>query len=193
MEAKIYPLNTNYLIYPNGDIINITTNRKLKPSKQIVKGKETGYIYVSLLRGTNKNWKLERTALHRVLAITFIDNTEGKPWVNHKDRNRSNNDLNNLEWSTISENIQHSFDNGRQAKKGIEHYSYGKTISQNIKDKMSEAKKGDKHPSFKGYYVINGVKYGSSYEAARQTNIKRDTIINKCKRGTDINYSFEPV
>lgn len=148
MQSKVYPLNTNYMVYENGDVINVTTKRKLKPSKQIVKGKETGYIYVSLLSGSPKNWLLNRVALHRVLAITFIDNKEGKPWVNHKDRNRSNNDLNNLEWSTISENIQHSFDNGRETKKGAEHWKYGKEVSEATRLKMSLVKRNYKHPRY---------------------------------------------
>ena len=146
MQSKIYPLNTNYLVYENGDVINITTKRKLKPSKQVIKGVETGYIYISLLSGSPKNWLLNRISLHRVLAITFIDNPEGKPWVNHKDRNRSNNELTNLEWSTISENIQHSYDNGRETKKGAEHWKFGTEVTAETRLKMSLAKQGDKHP-----------------------------------------------
>jgi hypothetical protein len=145
MQSKIYPLNTNYLVYENGDIINVTTKRKLKPSKQIINGKETGYIYVTLLSGSSKNWSYNRIALHRILAITYIDNTEGKPWVNHKDRNRSNNNLDNLEWNTISENIQHSYDNGREIKKGPEHWKYGTKTSEEAKIKMSNAVRNYKH------------------------------------------------
>lgn len=49
---------------------------------------------------------------HRVIAKSFIPNPENKPCVNHIDGNKSNNHVNNLEWCTQSENIQHSFDTG---------------------------------------------------------------------------------
>tara|TARA_R110002051_G_scaffold9355_1_gene37123 strand:- start:485 stop:955 length:471 start_codon:yes stop_codon:yes gene_type:complete len=149
MNRKPYPLNTKYLVSTNGEIINTETNRKLKPSKQKINGKETGYIYVSILFGSPGNWKIKTTPLHRVMAITFLDNPLNKPWVNHKDKNRSNNNVDNLEWSTISENIKHSYANGRKIYKGVEHWNYGQTASKDTRHKMSEAKKGDKHPKRK--------------------------------------------
>lgn len=47
--------------------------------------------------------------VHRLLAQIFIPNTENKPQVNHKDGNRLNNSLSNLEWATSSENVTHGF------------------------------------------------------------------------------------
>lgn len=46
---------------------------------------------------------------HRRLAKLFIPNPENKPCVNHKDGNRSNNDISNLEWVTYSENHKHAY------------------------------------------------------------------------------------
>ena len=50
--------------------------------------------------------------LHRLIAKVFLPNFYGKPVVNHKDGNKQNNKLFNLEWSTYSENSQHAIDTG---------------------------------------------------------------------------------
>lgn len=47
---------------------------------------------------------------HRIVAVAFIPNPEGKPLVNHKDGNIHNNKATNLEWATHSENTQHYWD-----------------------------------------------------------------------------------
>jgi hypothetical protein len=67
-----------------------------------------GYRHV-ILNHKNKN-------VHRVIAETFIPNPNNLPCVNHKDGNKTNNSVENLEWCTHSENTLHSFKNGLQRK-----------------------------------------------------------------------------
>ena len=55
--------------------------------------------------------------LHRIIATAFIDNPKGKPCVNHIDENKLNNDLSNLEWCTVRENIIHGTRTKRAAEK----------------------------------------------------------------------------
>lgn len=66
-----------------------------------------GYEYVCLFNGKRKN-----IYVHRLVAIAFIKNTDDKPAVNHKDGNKLNNRVENLEWVTNSENKIHAFRNG---------------------------------------------------------------------------------
>ena len=58
-----------------------------------------------------KNGKVKSFKVHRLVAEAFIPNPEGKPEVNHKDYNRSNNTDSNLEWMTRAENFNYSLCN----------------------------------------------------------------------------------
>ena len=66
------------------------------------------YKYVTLNKGKSQF----TVAVHRLLAIHYIPNPQGKEQVNHIDGNKYNNDLSNLEWVTRSENVKHAYDTG---------------------------------------------------------------------------------
>lgn len=53
--------------------------------------------------------------VHRLVAVAFIPNPNNLPLVNHKDLNKANNHISNLEWATVSENTQHYYDNRAKA------------------------------------------------------------------------------
>lgn len=63
-----------------------------------------GYSNVSLHDKKGYHKKL----IHRLVAQAFIPNLENKPTVNHKDGNKQNNCVDNLEWATYNENLVHS-------------------------------------------------------------------------------------
>jgi len=65
-----------------------------------------------------KKGKRRRVRTHIVIAKTFIPNPEGKPEVNHKDSDRTNANVNNLEWVTRKENVKHSFKYGKKNNRG---------------------------------------------------------------------------
>lgn len=86
----------------NGKKFNYTVPEKiLKPIQT-----STGYLAVTLYN----NKKIGNPiSIHRIIAKAFIPNPENKPQVNHKDGNKQNYDISNLEWVTISENSLHSY------------------------------------------------------------------------------------
>lgn len=64
-----------------------------------------GYLGYSIMIGGIK----KMYTVHRLVAETFIPNPLNLPQVNHKDGNKKNNHVNNLEWVTASQNLQHAF------------------------------------------------------------------------------------
>lgn len=72
-----------------------------------------GYWSVTLC----KNAKPKNFHIHRLLAINFIPNPNNLPQVNHKDGDRLNNDIENLEWITHKDNIRHYIKRGRKPTK----------------------------------------------------------------------------
>lgn len=68
----------------------------------------TGYKKVELY----KDKKRKTYKVHRLVALAFILNSENKPNINHKDGNPLNNTVENLEWCTQKENVEHAIKTG---------------------------------------------------------------------------------
>jgi hypothetical protein len=87
-------------------------NVKKKINGRILKARQHsgGYNYVQL----SINGKETNITLHRFIAKAFISNPENKPYINHRDGNKLNNTIDNLEWTTASENQIHAFATGLQ-------------------------------------------------------------------------------
>lgn len=95
----------SYEISTNGEVRNIFSQKILKPYIN-----KYGYAEVSISLGKKhlkKNYRV-----HRLVAETFIPNPNNLPQVNHKDGNKLNNKIYNLEWVTNEENILHSIQTG---------------------------------------------------------------------------------
>lgn len=100
---KTIPSYPNYSISQNGEIINSKTKKVLKQQKS-----KNGYLMVSL----SDKGKVKSYFVHRLLAETWLQNPDMKPCINHKDGNKANNDILNLEWCTYKENQLHAYDTG---------------------------------------------------------------------------------
>lgn len=64
-----------------------------------------GYLFVYL----RLNGNIKRFYIHRLVASHFLPKIEGKDFINHKDGDKTNNNVENLEWCTIAENNLHKF------------------------------------------------------------------------------------
>lgn len=90
----------DYFVTKDGEVFK--GNKKLKCNNH------EGYRRVSI---TYEDGTSKRQYVHRLVAEAFIPNPENKPFVNHKDGNKSNNSLENLEWVTNQENVTHAKEN----------------------------------------------------------------------------------
>ena len=88
----------NYYIYDNGDVLNINTNKILSGSIG-----NNGYKYYRLSKNNHK----KMFYVHRLVAEHFVENIKKLPVVNHKDGNKLNNNVDNLEWVSYSDNVKH--------------------------------------------------------------------------------------
>lgn len=89
------PYFEDYLINRKGEVYSKKTNKFLKPWLD-----SKGYLQVQLLKNGNKySFKV-----HRLVAIVFLPNPNNLPEVNHKDENKQNPNLDNLEWCTVKYN-----------------------------------------------------------------------------------------
>jgi hypothetical protein len=92
-----------YLISKNGDIYIKDTMQKMKLSLS-----SNGYLRIGLTKNNKKTIFL----VHRLVALAYLKNTDNKVQVNHINGIKHDNRLENLEWSTREENMQHAYKNG---------------------------------------------------------------------------------
>ena len=107
---------SKYKFSNSGKVWSKKYNREmsLKPSIE-------GYIHMEL---TNNDGKRQKHFIHRLVAGIFIPNPEKKPTVNHKNHNRADNRVENLEWATVKEQNNHS----RKVSKEINRVRFSRAV-----------------------------------------------------------------
>jgi len=121
METKIYeniefnPIANfpKYFISKDGKIYSVKRNKILKPQTH-----KYGYLQFNLCKDGKSYYK----KLHRLLAETFIPNPENKPCVDHKNRIRNDNRLENLHWVTRKENNENTSKQSKSLWQGISYH-----------------------------------------------------------------------
>lgn len=140
----------DYAIDRNGNVYSYKSDKVLKQGKN-----HRGYSQVCL---TVNGQKLTKK-VHRLVAEAFIPRENGKNQVNHKDGNKANNSVANLEWCTNSENQLHAY------------------------RKLGKKSNGGGGGKTKVYCVETGYRYGSISEASEKTGIFIANISRSCRSG----------
>lgn len=160
-KAKTIDGFESYYVTDSGDVYAKNYRKSGRIRKLTQCKNDNGYMCVVLSR----NGKTFCKKVHRLVAIAFIKNPFNKREVNHKDGNRTNNNVSNLEWATGSENIKHSYE-----KLGRVGFFTGK--------------KGKDCPNSKLVLQLkNGKEVGRFYgtlEASRKTGICQSNISGCC-------------
>ncbi len=110
----------NYLIYSDGKVYNQKYKRYLKQDVNW-----SGYSRVNLC----KDGTVKKYSVHRLIALHYIKNDENKPYVDHINRDRSDNRVENLRWVTPTENNENVGENKRNTSghKNIDYHKKNRT------------------------------------------------------------------
>ena len=92
-----------YQVSNLGKVKNLSTNKLAQPSLN-----DKGYLKVSMSK--NNKWKTEK--VHRLVAETFLRNNDPKAEINHKNGNKLDNRVDNLEWVSHRDNMKHAWQTG---------------------------------------------------------------------------------
>lgn len=150
---KPIPNYPNYSVTEDGKVWSHIYNKWLKLSLGKV-----GYYTVTLYH----NMEFKKLYIHRLVAITYLNNNNNLAYVNHMDGNKLNNNITNLEWCSAADNNKHAH------KIGLNYISKSNRIeaSRTAKEKFSKI-------------VLDtqtGIFYNSAREAAIAKGINSNTL-----------------
>lgn len=141
-----------------------------------------GYLTIRLR--INNEYKYQK--VHRLIGNTFIENIDNKPEINHKDGNKTNNNVSNLEWVTSHENQIHSYANGlRVPIVGEKHWTHQKPHllakgSKNGNSKLNE----QQIIEIRNIWENTDKKYGLLIKLSRKFGIHKNKIYEIVHRKT---------
>ena len=168
MSEKIINVKgIDYIVSDDGKIYSTNNRGRAKYHQEIKQRKnQDGYMVVTVGKKNNRT----SIGVHRMVALAFLPNPDNLPEVNHKDFNRENNRVDNLEWCTHIENIQYTINAGRhnsttQDYSGCNNPNYGNHIlSKKYADNPDYAKQCQSRPGTQNGRATKIYLYNSNYE-----------------------------
>ena len=159
-EYRVIPEYPRYSVSNYGNVMNNTTGQIISQRKAT-----NGYLRFNVRKGGSKYEKPKTLHTHRAVAELFLPKVDGKPYVNHKDADKTNNNVDNLEWCTPQENSIHACENIKGLKE-----TYAKNLEKTyatISKPIAVYKDG----------ILIG-KYASKVETAKALGIDAKTVYN---------------
>ena len=157
MEEQWKPIEgfSGYEISNKGNVRSYLINGGIRKTPYVLKPKKNpnGYLFVNLHIGQHI---CKSKYIHRIVAQTFISNPNGYSCINHKDENKCNNDVTNLEWCTYKYNANY----------GTSKYRIGEANKYHGTKEIFQF-------NIKGDFIKS---YFSCAEASRETGLKEETI-----------------
>lgn len=168
-EIKDFP---GYGVSRDGKVYSLNYRMRAGEVRELSYAILDGYVTCALY----KNNKQYRKLVHRIVAETFIPNPENKPEVNHKNLIRGNCHVDNLEWATPLENVQHSFRVGDRRATERQREAW-RMINKNM-DRRSKAINSsiftfDEAQEIKDIYAVGEI---SMRQLAKIKNVSQPTI-----------------
>lgn len=155
-----------YEVSDKGNVRSLFRYKKqLKPSKG-----NNGYLSVELFKGKQG----KRVSIHRLVATAFISNPQNLPQVNHKDENKHNNCVENLEWCSAKYNMVYGTAMSRRIANTD--YSSPRCLENARKNGATQSKPVLQFS--KDGILLN--RYSSGKEAYRKTGLSHSHILECC-------------
>ena len=160
---------SRYTIDENGRVFSTITKRELHPGPA-----NNGYMGIELV---GDNGVPKRLLLHRLVAMAFIPNPEGYPIINHKDENRQNNHVSNLEWCTYKYNSNYGTA-GERREKALEAFRKSERIKETARKNGMAVCRPVVQLTRAGEFVAE---YSSIIAATRALGVSGTKICEVCK------------
>ena len=160
------------------DYYYISNYGRIKNNRKILKTymNNSGYTCIDFTINKCRTKHL----VHRLVCLTFLDNPDSLPEVNHKDEDKSNNNLDNLEWCSRSHNKQHSIKSGTYDYLFTSKHTLGKKHKPNTTSKYHNVSYDKHRNKWVAVIIDNKKKFGfkrfnTEIEAALHVNTIIDT------------------